>query len=142
MITPSVSVPVLSVKSTSMLPRSSIATRRLTRTRLAASARDPDERLTVTMAGIISGAMPTAMASEKRSASISGRDRMTFAAKTNVVRTAATMKRKRENRDSPSSKALRPMLSATPVAIRPNAVRVPVRTTTAVAEPSWTMVPM
>ena len=74
-IMPSVSVPVLSVKRISMLPRSSMATNLFTSTLFAASAFDPDERLTVTMAGIISGAMPTAIAREKRSASMSGRQR-------------------------------------------------------------------
>ena len=57
-----------------MLPRSSMATSRFTSTFFAASALEPAERLTVTMAGIISGAMPTAMASEKSSASMRGRD--------------------------------------------------------------------
>ena len=50
-----------------------MATSRFTSTFFAARALDPDERLTVTMAGIISGAMPTAIASENSSASMSGR---------------------------------------------------------------------
>src|SRR5487761_1967522 len=82
-----------------MFPRSSIATRRLTRTFFAARALEPVARLTVTMAGIISGAMPT-------------------------------------------SKAVLPASSATPAAIRPNSVRVPVWVTTPSAEPWWTIVPM
>ena len=91
---------------------------------------EPAERLTVTMAGIISGAMPTAMASEKSRASIRGRDSATLTMKMNAVRTAATSNRKRENRANPTSKAVRPCVSARPAAICPNAVRAPVRTTT------------
>ena len=68
-----------------MLPRSSMATSRLTRTFFAASAFDPDERLTVTMAGIISGAIPTAIAREKRSASIRGLESATLTMKMNAV---------------------------------------------------------
>ena len=48
---PSVRVPVLSVKSTSMLPRSSMVTSRLTSTFRRASSREPVDRLTLTMAG-------------------------------------------------------------------------------------------
>ena len=125
-----------------MLPRSSMATSRFTSTFLAASALEPAERLTVTMAGIISGAMPTAMASEKSSASMRGRDRATLTMKMNAVSTAATANRKRENCDKPTSKAVWPCFSDRPAAIRPNAVRAPVRTTTPSAEPWWTIVPM
>ena len=91
-----------------MLPRSSIATSRLTSTFFAASAFEPDERLTVTMAGIISGAMPTAMAREKSSASMSGRWSATLMTKMNAVRTPATPNKKREKRDRPTSKAVWP----------------------------------
>ena len=48
---PSVSVPVLSVNSSVMLPRSSMLTSRFTSTLRRASRRDPVERLTVTIAG-------------------------------------------------------------------------------------------
>ena len=119
-----------------------MATSRLTSTRFATRARDPADRLTVTMAGIISGAMPTAMASENSSASMSGRDRATLTAKMNTVRTAATPNRNRENFDSPTSKAVWDCRSPSPAAIRPNAVRVPVPTTTPRPEPWWTTVPM
>ena len=89
-----------------------MATSRLTSTFLAARALDPAERLTVTMAGIISGAMPTAMASEKSSASMSGRDRATLTMKMKTVSTAATPNRNRENRDSPTSNAVWRLLLA------------------------------
>ncbi len=78
-----------------------MATNRFTRTFLAARAREPADRLTVTMAGIISGAIPTAMASENSSVSMSGRERATLMTKMATVRTAATAKRNRENRDRP-----------------------------------------
>ena len=80
------------------------------------------------MAGIISGAMPTAMASEKSSASISGRDSATLTMKMNAgqrrrpprtgsARTATGPPRRRSG----------PGFSARPAAICPKAVRVPVR---------------
>ena len=83
-----------------------MATSRFTRTFFAASALEPAERLTVTMAGIISGAMPTAMASEKSSASIRGRANSTLTMKMNAVRMAATPNKKREKLDKPASKAV------------------------------------
>ena len=107
-----------------------MATSRFTSTFLAASALEPAERLTVTMAGIISGAIPTAMASEKSSASMRGRDKATLTMKMNAVSTAATANKKRENCDKPTSKAVWPCFSDRPAAICPNAVRAPVRTTT------------
>ena len=107
-----------------------MATSRFTSTFFAARAFEPADRLTVTIAGIISGAMPTAMASENSSASISGRDSATLMTKMNAVSTAATANRNRENRDRPTSKAVWPCFSARPAAICPNAVPGPVRTTT------------
>ncbi len=109
-----------------MLPRSSIATSRFTSTFLATRALEPAARLTVTMAGIISGAMPTAMASEKSSASIRGRASATFTMKMKAVSTAATPNKKREKRDRPISKAVWLCFSASPAAICPKAVRAPV----------------
>ena len=73
LIRPSVSVPVLSVNSTSMSPRSSMHTSRLTSTLRRASRRDPVARLVDTTAGSSCGVMPTAMARENSSASRSGR---------------------------------------------------------------------
>ena len=87
-IAPSVSVPVLSVKSTWMLPRSSIVTSRLTSTFRRASSRDPAARLTLTMAGSSWGVMPIAIASENSSASMSGRASATLITKMETVSTA------------------------------------------------------
>jgi hypothetical protein len=58
------------------------------------------------MAGIISGAMPTAMASENSRASMRGRDSDTLMMKMNAVSTAATANRNRENLGRPASKAV------------------------------------
>ncbi len=94
-----------------------MATSRFTSTFFATRALEPAERLTVTMAGIISGAMPTAMASEKSSASMRGRESATLTMKMNAVSTAATPNKKREKRDRPTSKAVWPCFSDRPAAI-------------------------
>ena len=70
---PSVSVPVLSVQSTSMLPRFSMALSRRTRTPCADIALAPRARLMLRMAGSSSGLRPTARAIENSSVSTSGR---------------------------------------------------------------------
>ena len=103
MIAPSVSVPVLSVKSTSMLPRSSMVTSRFTSTLRRASSREPVDRLTLTMAGSSCGVIPIAIASENSSASITGRDSATLMTKIETVSTPAT-------RTSSSEKSLQPDL--------------------------------
>ena len=84
-----------------MLPRSSIATSRFTSTRLRASARDPLERPTVTMAGMSSGVMPTAIASEKSSASSSGLWNAMLKMKIVTVSTPATRTRRRREPAQP-----------------------------------------
>ena len=72
---PSVKVPVLSVISTSMSPRSSMHTNRLTRTLRRASRRDPVARLALTTAGSSCGVMPTAIARANSTESITDRRR-------------------------------------------------------------------
>ncbi len=64
-----VSVPVLSVQSTSMAPKFWIELRRLTMTFLRDIASAPLERQTETIIGSISGVSPTATAREKKKAS-------------------------------------------------------------------------
>ena len=64
-----VSVPVLSVHSTSMAPKFWMALRRLTMTFLRDIAMAPLARLTVTIIGSISGVSPTATEIAKRKAS-------------------------------------------------------------------------
>lgn len=68
-------------------------TRRLTRTRLRASARDPVDRLTETIAGSW-GVMPIAMAKLNRKASINGRESATLITRIETVSTPATFTRK------------------------------------------------
>ena len=63
-----VSVPVLSVQSTSMAPRFWIASRCLTMTCLRLIATAPLDRHTVTIIGSISGVRPTATATAKKNA--------------------------------------------------------------------------
>ena len=98
---PSVRVPVLSVKSSRMLPRSSIVTRRLTSTLRRASPRDPAARLTLTMAGSSCGVIPIAIASENSTASITGLDMATLMTKIETVRMPAIQTSSRENSFSP-----------------------------------------
>ena len=64
-ISPVVSVPVLSVQSTSMLPKFWIAARCLTMTFLRAMRTAPVERVTVVIIGRNSGVSPTARATAK-----------------------------------------------------------------------------
>ena len=64
-----VSVPVLSVQSTSIAPRFWMALIRLTITFLRLIASAPLERQTVTIIGSISGVRPTATATAKKKAS-------------------------------------------------------------------------
>ena len=64
-----VSVPVLSVQSTSMAPKFWMAFSRLTITRFRDIASAPLERQTVTIIGSISGVSPTATAKAKMNAS-------------------------------------------------------------------------
>jgi hypothetical protein len=91
-IRPSVSVPVLSVHSTSMLPRSSIASSRLTITPRLTIARAPRASVTLTIAGSSSGERPTASATANSSDSSAGRPSSWLTASTK--NTMTTMMRK------------------------------------------------
>jgi hypothetical protein len=139
---PSVSVPVLSVNSNVMLPRSSMLTRRLTSTFLRANRREPVDRLTVTIAGRSWGVRPIAIARENNSASMNGRCSTRLITKIDAVSTPATRTSRNENFRRPTWNAVSPGRSPSPAAIRPNAVCIPVRTTTPRAEPSRTTVPI
>ena len=72
-----------------------MATSRFTRTLRRASAREPLDRPTVTIAGINSGVIPTAMASEKSSASRSGLWNATLNTKIVSVSTAGNAHQQR-----------------------------------------------
>ena len=84
--TPAVSVPVLSVHSTSMLPRFSIEFSRRTITPSLAMRLAPCERVMLTMAGSSSGVSPTASASANSSEAIGG-----LSMKMLMARTTTTM---------------------------------------------------
>ena len=103
---PSVSVPVLSVMSISMFPRSSMLMRRFTSTLRAASRRLPVERLTETIAGSSCGVIPMAIARENRSASTSGRPSTKLMTKMATVSAPATPASMRENELRPTWKAV------------------------------------
>ena len=139
---PSVRVPVLSVNRISTLPRSSIVTSRFTSTRLRASAREPVDRLTDTIAGSSCGVMPIAMASEKSRVSSSGRENATLTTKMKTVSTPATRARKPENSRRPTWKAVCASRSDRPAEMCPNELAMPVATTTPRPAPSCTTVPM
>jgi len=142
LIWPSVRVPVLSVNSTSMSPRSSMHTSRLTRTLRRASCREPAARLVETTAGSSCGEMPTAIAREKSSASITGRSSRRFTAKIPAVSTPATLTSSSENRRNPTWNSVSGCRSPSPNAIRPNSVNPPVATTTPRPAPERTTVPI
>ena len=125
-----------------MLPRSSIVTSRFTSTRLRASLRDPLARLTETIAGRSCGVMPMAIASENRSASISGRESTTLMMKIETQRTPATFTSRPEKSRRPTWNAVSACRSESPAAIEPKAVAFPVETTTPSPAPWWTTVPM
>ena len=93
---PSVSVPVLSVNSTRMFPRSSMHTRRLTITLRFESRREPVARLTVTIAGSSWGVRPTAIAKANSADSRIDRPRTALIKKIEPARQAVTVASIRE----------------------------------------------
>ena len=86
--------------------------------------------------------MPIAIASENSSASISGREKATLITKIDTVRTPATLTSRREKPRRPTWKAVSACRSERPAAMLPNAVAVPVATTTPRPAPWCTTVPM
>ena len=125
-----------------MSPRSSMLTSRFTRTLCAANRCAPVARLVDTTAGSSCGVIPTAIASEKSTASISGRPRATLITRIARLRTPATFARSPENFVRPTWNSVGGWRSPRPSAIAPNRVSPPVATTTACAEPRCTTVPM
>ena len=117
-------------------------TSRFTSTFWRASRREPVDRLTVTIAGRSCGVSPIAIASENSSASMNGRCSTMLITKIDTVSTPATRTSRNENFRSPTWNAVSAGRSPSPTAMRPNAVCMPVRTTTPRAEPSRTTVPM
>ena len=138
----SVSVPVLSVQSTSMAPRSWMAARRFTITRRAASLLAPLAKVTVTTIGKSSGVRPTARASANSSDSRKGRWNTTLVATTNSTRKTVSRSIRNPNWRIPRSNASLGRSVASPCASPPSSVARPVRHTKAVAVPLITEVPM
>ena len=128
-------MPVLSVHSTVIAPRSWIAARRLTITFLRDIRTAPRERVTVVIIGSSSGVRPTARATENISDWISGRPNATLAASTPTTSTPVARatrnpncRRSRWNGET-SSAAL------SDIAASPNRVLAPVPIASAVASP-------
>ena len=126
-----------------MLPRSSIATRRFTRTFLAASARDPEERLTVTIAGIISGVMPTAIARENSKALDQRAGERHVHEEDEGGQHAATPNKKREKFRRPDlERGVGSLLAEPGCDLAEFRAADRSRRPHALPEPSWTIVPM
>jgi hypothetical protein len=70
------------------------------------SAFELADGLTVTIAGIVFGAIPTAIASENSRASIKGRESATFTTKMKAVGAATILNSRREKFDNPTSNAV------------------------------------
>ena len=138
-----VSVPVLSVHSTSIAPKFWIELSRFTMARFFDMAMAPLARFTVTIIGSISGVRPTATASAKSSAS--SQLPLVRPLMRNTAGTMTTMKTiiRRVKPAMPRSKLvccgwLSAILSASP----PKNVALPVSSTTPVAAPLTTLLPM
>jgi len=140
--TPSVSVPVLSVHSTLMLPRFSIASIRRHSMPPSASVCAARARLTPRIAGNSSGLSPTASASANSNVSTGGRPSTTLIANTSTTITSMLTRRSMPKRRSPCSNSVSARRPSSWCAMRPYAVVVPVATTRAVAVPLRTFVPV
>ena len=127
-----VSVPVLSVHSTSMAPKFWMALSRLTITFARDMASAPLARLTVTIIGSISGVRPTATATANSSAS--SQSCLVRPLIRNTAGTITTMNLiiSQVNRSMPWSKAVGTRRPAISSASCPKKVRAPVRTITPV----------
>ena len=141
-IFPVVSVPVLSQHSTSMLPRSSTDASFFVMTFSRAILSAPAERVRVMMTGSTSGVMPTAIAMAKRKEGKMPLPSSAFVRKTNSVMAMMTRRRKALNRRIFRWKSPACGVFCRCAAVLPKNVRIPVNTTTPVAEPDATEVPM
>ena len=142
MIRSCVSVPVLSVHSTSIAPKFWIALRRLTMTFFFDIAMAPLARLTVTIIGSISGVSPTATATANSSASNQSPLVRPLIRKTRGTITTMKPIISQVNRVMPLSKLVRTRRAAIVPATWPKAVRAPVSTTTPQPMPLTTALPM
>lgn len=138
-----VSVPVLSVQSTSIAPKFCTALSRLTTTLRRAIATAPRARFALTIIGSISGVRPTATASANVSAL--SQSPLVSPLIMNTTGTMTNMKRisSQLTLATPRSKLVSIRLWLTTLrASEPRYVSSPVATTTAVAVPLTTLVPM
>ena len=113
---PSVSVPVLSVHSTSIAPRSWTAERRFTMTRCRVSRIAPRESVTETIIGSSSGVSPTASATANRNDSNTGRWSAAFTSSTkstSSMSTSGLRKRERNSRITARSRCGRSVFGPT-----------------------------
>ena len=134
-ISPSVSVPVLSVQRISTLPKSSIADSCLTSTFFFVIRFAPWASVTVMIMGIISGVIPTASATEKRNDSSTGRWKMMFTSRTNRTSNMVTHVSIIPKWRMPRPNSVSGGRIARRFAISPQAVSFPVQTMTAVPIP-------
>ncbi len=141
LIVASVNVPVLSVHSMSMAPRSWIAERRFTITRRFESCRADRASVTVTIIGSSSGVSPTANATANMTDSSTDRWNDRFTTSTN--NTMNTVKRMISipKRRIPTANAVAGGFSERLVAKCPSAVSAPVRHTSTTAVPLMIEVP-
>ena len=137
-----VSVPVLSVHSTSIAPKFWIEFRRLTISRARAIASAPLARLIVTIIGSISGARPTATETANRKAC--SQSPLVRPLTMNTSGTITSMKRSTSQmkRLMPWSKAVGTRARVSVPAMAPKRVARPVASTTPVALPLTTLLPM
>ena len=140
-ISPSVSVPVLSLQRIVTLPKSSMAASCLTRTFFFVIRLAPWANVTVMIIGIISGVIPTASATENRNDSSNGRWSRMFTSRTNSTSAMITRVIISPKWRMPRPNSVSGGRAANRWAISPNAVYLPVETITAVPIPVCTAVP-
>ncbi|MNN13315.1 hypothetical protein D3C81_1263440 [compost metagenome] len=135
-------VPVLSEHKIFILPKFSIAERRLTMTFCAAIFFAPVERLTVIITGSNCGVSPTARARENRKESRTGLWRNTFNANMTRISIKVICMSKKPNFLIPLSNSVSGALFLKRADIFPNSVFNPVAMTSAVAFPLMTLDPI
>ena len=138
----SVSVPVLSVHRTSMLPRSCTAASRLTITRSPAIRSAPRASVMDTTIGSSSGVSPTASATANRNDWSHGRWNRAFTSSTNSTMRIASRRMRSPKLRIPISNAVAGGFEIKLSLISPSEVAEPVRHTSMEAVPPTTEVPM
>ena len=125
-----------------MLPKFSIAARRLTITLFCAIRFAPWARFILIIAGKSCGVSPTANASENKNESSTGRFRYTLMAKIATTSMSVTSSKKYPKYFTPCSNSVSGALSFRLSETLPNSVSLPVRTITAFALPLTTCAPI